>query len=118
VFFCRERGHGKASYISSWHKPPVISIDAVNQNDFSGDSLKSLPLNEAAANGKEKNHTADNVIRRGASQTRPPSRTGGALWIALLAGLVLLEKLLPWGQKIGRIAGAVMLLSGILLIAL
>jgi len=40
------------------------------------------------------------------------------LWIALLAGFVLIEKLLPWGQKIGRIAGAAMVLSGILLVAL
>jgi len=40
------------------------------------------------------------------------------LWIALLAGFVLIEKLLPWGQHIGRIAGAVMMLAGIGMITL
>lgn len=40
------------------------------------------------------------------------------LWIALLASFVLVEKLLPWGQKIGRIAGVVMVLIGVGLIAL
>ena len=40
------------------------------------------------------------------------------LWIALLAGFVLIEKLLPWGQYIGRFTGAVMVGTGAVLIAL
>ena len=40
------------------------------------------------------------------------------LWIAVLAGFVLIEKLLPWGRKIGRVAGAAMVLAGAVLVAL
>lgn len=40
------------------------------------------------------------------------------LWIAVLASFVLIEKLLPWGQKIGRIAGVIMVLAGAFLVAL
>jgi len=40
------------------------------------------------------------------------------LWIAVLASFVLIEKLLPWGQKIGRIAGVIMVLAGAVLVAL
>jgi len=35
------------------------------------------------------------------------------LWIALLALLVLLEKLTPWGRRVGRIAGAVCIAAGV-----
>jgi cytochrome c biogenesis protein CcdA len=34
------------------------------------------------------------------------------LWIALLALLVLLEKLTPWGRWVARIAGAVCIAAG------
>jgi predicted metal-binding membrane protein len=34
------------------------------------------------------------------------------LWIALLALLVLLEKLTPWGRWVARIAGAVFIAAG------
>jgi predicted metal-binding membrane protein len=34
------------------------------------------------------------------------------LWIALLALLVLLEKLMPWGRWVARIAGAVCIAAG------
>jgi predicted metal-binding membrane protein len=40
------------------------------------------------------------------------------LWIALLAGFVLIEKLLPWGQEFGRIAGAIMVMAGAVFIAI
>ncbi len=35
------------------------------------------------------------------------------LWIALLALLVLLEKLTPWGRWVARIAGAVCIAAGV-----
>jgi predicted metal-binding membrane protein len=34
------------------------------------------------------------------------------LWIALLALLVLLEKLTPWGRWVARIVGAVCIAAG------
>jgi predicted metal-binding membrane protein len=38
------------------------------------------------------------------------------LWIAALAGLVLLEKVLPFGRLISRIAGCVFIAGGIWLL--
>lgn len=35
------------------------------------------------------------------------------LWIAVLAALVLLEKLTPWGRLVGRFAGAICIAAGI-----
>jgi predicted metal-binding membrane protein len=35
------------------------------------------------------------------------------LWIALLAGLVLVEKLLPWGTNFGRVTGVLMILAAL-----
>jgi len=35
------------------------------------------------------------------------------LWIAFLAGLVLVEKLLPWGTKFGRVTGVLMILAAL-----
>jgi len=40
------------------------------------------------------------------------------LWIALLAGFVLIEKLLPWGKNFGRVGGALMIVAGAVFIAL
>jgi predicted metal-binding membrane protein len=34
------------------------------------------------------------------------------LWIAVLATLLLLEKLTPWGRWVARIAGAVCIAAG------
>ena len=38
------------------------------------------------------------------------------LWIALLAGFVLVEKLVPWGTNFGRVSGVLMLVAGISLV--
>jgi predicted metal-binding membrane protein len=38
------------------------------------------------------------------------------LWIALLAALVLLEKLTPWGRGVARVAGVVSVASGVFML--
>jgi predicted metal-binding membrane protein len=35
------------------------------------------------------------------------------LWIALLALLVLVEKLAPWGQWVSRVAGVICIAAGV-----
>ncbi|MBI4334868.1 MAG: DUF2182 domain-containing protein [Chloroflexi bacterium] len=38
------------------------------------------------------------------------------LWVAAIAAFVLAEKVLPWGDLVGRLAGGVLVLAGILLL--
>jgi predicted metal-binding membrane protein len=38
-------------------------------------------------------------------------------WVAALTGFVLLEEIVPAGAIVGRVAGAAMMLAGIVLIA-
>jgi predicted metal-binding membrane protein len=38
------------------------------------------------------------------------------LWVAVIAALVLVEKVLPRGALVGRVAGGVLLLAGVVLL--
>lgn len=40
------------------------------------------------------------------------------LWVAVLAGFVFLEKVLPWGDRVSQVSGGVLVLGGALLLAL
>jgi predicted metal-binding membrane protein len=39
------------------------------------------------------------------------------LWVAVIAGFVLVEKLVPWGDRLGRVAGVVLVGWGLWLVA-
>ncbi len=38
------------------------------------------------------------------------------LWVATITAFVLAEKVLPWGNQVGRIAGGILILAGIVLL--
>jgi predicted metal-binding membrane protein len=38
------------------------------------------------------------------------------LWVAAIAALVLVEKVLPRGELVGRVAGGVLMLAGLILL--
>jgi predicted metal-binding membrane protein len=39
------------------------------------------------------------------------------LWVAVLAAIVLVEKVVPRGDLVGRVAGVVLVAAGVLLVA-
>ena len=40
------------------------------------------------------------------------------LWVAAIAGFILLEKMAPTGQRMGQAAGALMIAGGVMLLGL
>ena len=59
----------------------------------------------------------DMILARGKEASNPEVDNGMRLWVAALTGFVLLEKIGPAGVIVSRVAGAAVVVIGILFIA-